>query len=54
MAFAAIFLFVLLASPIMCYGKDHIVGGSDGWSQSGDYSTWASAQTFNVGDNLGN
>ncbi|TMW96189.1 hypothetical protein EJD97_007769 [Solanum chilense] len=52
MAFAAIFLFVLFASPIMCYGKDHIVGGSDGWNQSGDYSTWASAQTFNVGDNL--
>ncbi|KAG5580064.1 hypothetical protein H5410_050691 [Solanum commersonii] len=52
MAFAAIFLFVLFVSPIMCYGKDHIVGGSDGWSQSGDYSTWATAQTFSVGDNL--
>ncbi|XP_015055683.1 mavicyanin [Solanum pennellii] len=52
MAFAAIFLFILFASPIMCYGKDHIVGGSDGWSQSGDYSTWASTQTFIVGDNL--
>ncbi|MCD7459721.1 hypothetical protein HAX54_041745 [Datura stramonium] len=36
----------------MAFAKDHFVGGSDGWSQSGDYLTWASAETFNVGDNL--
>ncbi|XP_016485109.1 uclacyanin-3-like [Nicotiana tabacum] len=48
---AAIFLFLLLASP-MAFAKEHIVGGSNGWSQSVDYSSWASGETFNVGDTL--
>ncbi|XP_060209715.1 uclacyanin-3-like [Lycium barbarum] len=48
---AAIFLILLFASPT-AFAKDIIVGGSNGWSQSVDYSTWASGQTFNVGDNL--
>ncbi|XP_009797132.1 basic blue protein-like [Nicotiana tabacum] len=48
---ATIFLFLLLASP-MAFAKEHIVGGSNGWSQSVDYSSWASGETFNVGDTL--
>ena len=32
---------------------DHNVGGSSNWDLSVDYTTWASSQTFAVGDNLG-
>lgn len=31
----------------------HVVGGSQGWEQSTDFDSWASAQTFKVGDQLG-
>ncbi|KAK4364295.1 hypothetical protein RND71_015653 [Anisodus tanguticus] len=48
---AAIFVFVLFVCP-MAFAKDRIVGGNDGWSQSVDYSNWASGETFSVGDNL--
>ncbi|OIT03822.1 PREDICTED: uclacyanin-3-like [Nicotiana attenuata] len=48
---ATIFQFLLLASPL-AFAKEHIVGGSNGWSQSVDYSSWASGETFNVGDTL--
>lgn len=47
-----VLLFILLASPA-AFAKDHIVGGDGGWSQSGDYTTWAGGETFTVGDNLG-
>ncbi|KAL1547369.1 mavicyanin-like [Salvia divinorum] len=30
----------------------HTVGGSQGWDESADFDTWASAQTFKVGDEL--
>ncbi|KAM6549598.1 hypothetical protein CsatB_021274 [Cannabis sativa] len=30
----------------------HVVGGSQGWEQSTDFDSWASAQTFKVGDQL--
>ncbi|KAL6325063.1 hypothetical protein AAG906_022271 [Vitis piasezkii] len=30
----------------------HVVGGSQGWDESSDYSKWASGQTFEVGDQL--
>ncbi|KAE8021344.1 hypothetical protein FH972_007242 [Carpinus fangiana] len=30
----------------------HIVGGSQGWDESTDFDTWASDQTFKVGDQL--
>nr|GMD65140.1 uclacyanin-3-like [Ipomoea batatas] len=46
-----VLLFILLASPA-ALAKDHIVGGDGGWSQSGDYTTWAGGETFTVGDNL--
>ncbi|XP_059313027.1 uclacyanin-3-like [Lycium ferocissimum] len=47
----ATLLFLLVASPV-AFAANHIVGGSGGWSQSGDYSTWAAGETFNVGDTL--
>lgn len=31
----------------------HIVGGTQGWDESTDFDTWASGQTFKVGDQLG-
>ncbi|XP_057800729.1 mavicyanin [Salvia miltiorrhiza] len=30
----------------------HSVGGSQGWDESADFDSWASAQTFKVGDEL--
>ncbi|XP_059452280.1 mavicyanin [Corylus avellana] len=30
----------------------HIVGGTQGWDESTDFDTWASGQTFKVGDQL--
>ncbi|KAL0344122.1 UNVERIFIED_CONTAM: Uclacyanin 1 [Sesamum angustifolium] len=30
----------------------HAVGGSQGWDESVDFDSWASAQTFKVGDEL--
>nr|GMC84872.1 uclacyanin-3-like [Ipomoea batatas] len=44
-------LFVLLAVPA-AFAADHVVGDSSGWSQTGDYTTWASSKTFVMGDNL--
>lgn len=43
---AAVFLRQALAAT-------HAVGGSQGWDESTDFDTWASAQTFKVGDELG-
>lgn len=48
----ALLITLLLATPVV-YGAQHIVGGSSGWVQSGDYSTWAAGETFTVGDTLG-
>lgn len=31
----------------------HTVGGSQGWDESTDFDSWASSQTFKVGDELG-
>ncbi|KAK4379491.1 hypothetical protein RND71_001353 [Anisodus tanguticus] len=47
----ATLFFLLVASPV-AFAANHVVGGSGGWSQSGDYSTWAAGETFNVGDTL--
>ncbi|KAJ6751453.1 hypothetical protein OIU85_001936 [Salix viminalis] len=30
----------------------HVVGGSQGWEESTDFSSWASGQKFKVGDQL--
>ncbi|KAI7756841.1 hypothetical protein M8C21_025026 [Ambrosia artemisiifolia] len=34
------------------YAVQHIVGDSNGWTNFGDYTTWAASKTFNVGDTL--
>ncbi|KAL3348761.1 hypothetical protein AABB24_022099 [Solanum stoloniferum] len=47
----ATLLFLLVASPV-AFAANHVVGGSGGWTQSGDYTTWATAETFTVGDTL--
>ncbi|CAM0946958.1 unnamed protein product [Alopecurus aequalis] len=46
------------ASPAPAY-KNHTVGGADGWffnatsnTTSGNYSSWAATETFNLGDYL--
>lgn len=36
------------------FATKHTVGGSQGWDESTDFDSWASAQTFKVGDELGN
>ncbi|CAI9777266.1 unnamed protein product [Fraxinus pennsylvanica] len=33
-------------------GKQHVVGGSQGWDESTDFNSWVSSQTFKVGDEL--
>lgn len=32
--------------------EQHVVGGSQGWDESTDFKSWASGQTFKVGDQL--
>ncbi|CAK9149422.1 unnamed protein product [Ilex paraguariensis] len=51
MAMAAALLLLLLAAPAT-YAVQHVVGGSSGWTNSGDYATWAAGEKFNVGDTL--
>ncbi|CAN4125962.1 unnamed protein product [Withania somnifera] len=51
MSAVATLLFLLVASPVT-FAANHVVGGDGGWSQSGDYSTWAAGETFVVGDTL--
>lgn len=52
MALAAVFLIVCLLAVPAAHGVDHIVGGSSGWNQGVDFTTWASNEKFVVGDNL--
>lgn len=52
MALAAVCLIVSLLAVPAAHAVDHIVGGSPGWNQGVDYTTWASGQKFAVGDNL--
>ncbi|XP_028790362.1 basic blue protein-like [Neltuma alba] len=49
---AACSLMVLLLAVPSVFGTDHTVGGSSGWTLGGNYDSWASGQTFTVGDNL--
>ncbi|GJW34523.1 cucumber peeling cupredoxin-like protein [Tanacetum coccineum] len=49
-----VFVMMMVASSTMAQ-TSHVVGGSVGWaipSSNGVYGTWASGQTFNVGDSL--
>lgn len=49
-------LFVLVLVAVVqreALATKHVVGGSQGWDESTDFDSWASAQTFKVGDELG-
>ncbi|KAI3741713.1 hypothetical protein L1987_59387 [Smallanthus sonchifolius] len=53
MAIAALFLVLILgAATQSTYAVQHTVGDSSGWTNFGDYTTWAAGKTFNVGDTL--
>ncbi|KAI3681333.1 hypothetical protein L6452_36124 [Arctium lappa] len=53
MPMVAYFLISILAIAAPgTYAVQHIVGDSGGWTNSGDYTTWAASKTFNVGDTL--
>lgn len=51
-------VFVMIAAVAVMEEKvladqRHMVGGSQGWEESVDFDSWASAQTFKVGDQIG-
>ncbi|XP_038997918.1 blue copper protein 1a-like [Hibiscus syriacus] len=48
--FVLFFLLPLIAKRASA--TQHVVGGSQGWDESVDLNTWASGQTFKVGDQL--
>ncbi|XVE67711.1 hypothetical protein DITRI_Ditri09bG0010300 [Diplodiscus trichospermus] len=48
--FSLLFLLTLMARQ--AFGAQHVVGGSQGWDESVDLNSWASGQTFKVGDQL--
>ncbi|KAK9055898.1 hypothetical protein SSX86_026985 [Deinandra increscens subsp. villosa] len=53
MAIVAFFLILILVLATQsAYGVQHTVGDSNGWTNAGDYATWAASNTFNVGDTL--
>ncbi|XVF60047.1 hypothetical protein PTKIN_Ptkin08bG0011400 [Pterospermum kingtungense] len=48
-----LFLFFLLNLVAeQAFAAQHAVGGSQGWDESVDLDSWASGQTFKVGDQL--
>jgi hypothetical protein len=51
MAIQITLLILMLAAPAV-YGVQHTVGGTNGWTQSVNYDTWAAGETFVVGDTL--
>jgi hypothetical protein len=51
MAMQITLLILMLATPL-AYGAQHTVGGTNGWTTGEDYTTWATGQTFVVGDTL--
>ena len=48
-----IFVLAVLMNKEAVSATDHTVGGSSGWDESTDFSSWASGETFKVGDKLG-
>lgn len=44
-------IMLMLAKPSIA--EQHVVGGKQGWDESTDFDSWASGQTFKVGDTLG-
>ncbi|XP_062175116.1 uclacyanin-3-like [Alnus glutinosa] len=51
MAIQITLLILMLTAPAV-YGVQHTVGGTNGWTQSVNYDTWAAGETFVVGDTL--
>ncbi|KAJ6675638.1 BLUE COPPER PROTEIN [Salix viminalis] len=49
---ASALLIILLAAPAAYAATTYTVGDTNGWTTSGDYTTWASDKTFTVGDSL--
>lgn len=49
--FFVIFVLALIAKQASA--AQHVVGDSQGWDESVDLNSWASGQTFKVGDQLG-
>ncbi|CAK9143317.1 unnamed protein product [Ilex paraguariensis] len=47
-----VFATLLLMNKEAMAATQHVVGGSQGWDQSTDFTTWASGQTFKPGDQL--
>ncbi|KAK1369765.1 mavicyanin [Heracleum sosnowskyi] len=47
-----ILVFAALINEDAVSAKDHTVGGSSGWDESTDFNSWASGETFKVGDKL--
>ncbi|KAL2240634.1 mavicyanin [Sesamum indicum] len=48
-------LLLILAAALLCreaLAAKHVVGGSQGWDESVDFDSWASARIFKVGDEL--
>ncbi|CAA0813120.1 Cupredoxin superfamily protein [Striga hermonthica] len=45
-------VFVIAIAAEKSLAATHVVGGSQGWEQSTDFDSWASSQTFKVGDEL--
>ncbi|KAL8231642.1 hypothetical protein R6Q57_001420 [Mikania cordata] len=41
---------ILLSKQVLA--EQHVVGGKQGWDESTDFDSWASGQTFRVGDTL--
>ncbi|KAL3516842.1 hypothetical protein ACH5RR_023744 [Cinchona calisaya] len=44
-------LFLMVATPAV-HAVQHTVGGNSGWNTNVNYTSWASGQTFAVGDTL--
>ncbi|GFS29941.1 cupredoxin superfamily protein [Actinidia rufa] len=50
--FALVVVMVALIMSEEALAAQHVVGGSQGWEESADFSSWASTQKFKVGDQL--
>lgn len=48
----ALGMLVLLNTAMWASATDYTVGDTSGWTAGVDYTKWASAQNFQVGDNL--
>ncbi|KAJ9562583.1 hypothetical protein OSB04_007743, partial [Centaurea solstitialis] len=47
-----LFIGMMLMLSNQGLAEQHVVGGKQGWDESTDFDSWASGQTFKVGDTL--